>query len=403
MLRHPCIGFGSALLLLSALAAGAPAKAGDVTVTLDAGAGFVVENNASTIERLRIDEATGNISRNGALFVHTTGGSTNTFVGRGAGNLSSTGGRNSGFGWHALSSIDSGVSNAAFGEEALSSNTVGNSNSAFGENSLKFNIDGDNNSAFGQDALRNPTGASDNSAFGRASLRNTTSGVANAGFGRSSLYRNETGNWNSALGRSALFNNMSGSDNVAIGINAAINQNSGNRNIAIGANSGGNITTESDSISIGHAGLAGENGRIHIGTVGTHFKAAMAGIFGITVPAGAASVLVSSNGQLATISSSLRFKQDVHDMGEASDMLMKLRPVEFRYREDVADADEVQYGLIAEEVEEIAPELVTRDSDGQIYAVRYHLLPPLLLNEVQKQQRTIATLLARVEELEKQQ
>ena len=132
MLRTIQIGF---LLLIVALAA--PAGADDVTVTLDAADGFVIENNAGTIERLRIDEATGNISRNGVLFVHTTG-TDNTFVGAGAGNPAT-----------------SGVgSNAAFGEDALGANTTGNRNSAFGDAALRSNTTGSRNAAFGETALR---------------------------------------------------------------------------------------------------------------------------------------------------------------------------------------------------------------------------------------------------------
>jgi hypothetical protein len=116
---------------------------------------------------------------------------------------------------------------------------------------------------------------------------------------------------------------------------------------------------------------------------------------------------VNSSGLLGTSSvSSARFKQDVRDMGDASDVLMRLRPVTFRYREDAVDDPEdakiPQYGLVAEEVAEVAPELVTADSDGRPYTVKYHELPALLLNEVQVQRRTIAKLEARIAELEKQ-
>ncbi len=112
--------------------------------------------------------------------------------------------------------------------------------------------------------------------------------------------------------------------------------------------------------------------------------------------------MINSSNELHTLVSSMRFKQDVRDMGETSEMLAKLRPVTFRYRENVATGEDVpEYGLIAEEVAEIAPELVAYDEEGRPYSVRYHVLPSLLLNEMQRQQRTIETLLARIEQLER--
>ncbi len=153
-----------------------PAISADVTVTLDAASGFVVEDNTATIERLRVDEATGNISRNGALFVHTTG-TLNTFVGEGAGNTGTTGiGRNSAFGKNALSVNTTGLFNSAFGERALESNTAGRHNSAFGRNALGDNTTGSYNSALGEEALFNNTTGSNNSAFGRYALRANSTG-----------------------------------------------------------------------------------------------------------------------------------------------------------------------------------------------------------------------------------
>jgi len=137
--------------------------------------------------------------------------------------------------------------------------------------------------------------------------------------------------------------------------------------------------------------VAGESGQIKIGTVGTHTQATIAGIHDNTSVDGVA-VLVNAEGVLGTIPSSARFKQDVREMGETSDVLMKLRPVTFRYREEAVGAEEAktkQYGLIAEEVAEVAPELVAPDAEGKPYSVKYHELPALLVNEVQKQERTI--------------
>jgi len=162
---------------------------------------------------------------------------------------------------------------------------------------------------------------------------------------------------------------------------------------SLGSGAGSNLTIGSDNVYIANAGVAGENGQIKIGN-SAHTETFIEGIDGNTATGGVA-VLINSSNELHTLVSSLRFKEAVRDMGEASDVLMKLRPVSFRYREGVADGDDgaPEYGLIAEEVAEVAPELVAYDKEGKPYSVRYHVLPSLLLNEMQKQQRTIEILL----------
>jgi hypothetical protein len=137
--------------------------------------------------------------------------------------------------------------------------------------------------------------------------------------------------------------------------------------------------------------VAGESGQIRIGNAGTHVQTHVAGIHGAT-SSGGVGVLVNANGTLGTTTSSARFKRDVEDLGDASDLLMRLRPVRFHYLEEAVGAEEAkatQYGLIAEEVAEVAPELVAPDADGRPYSVKYHVLPALLVNELQQQERTI--------------
>ena len=188
--------------------------------------------------------------------------------------------------------------------------------------------------------------------------------------------------------------------NSAFGFNALSSLSSGNTNIAVGWAAGGQLTTGSNNIYIGNNGVSNENNTTRIGSVQN--RAYFAGIFNSTL-GGGMSVLVDSNGQLGTNPSSIRFKQSVRDMEDTSQVLMELRPVAFRYREDVvgeADAKVDQYGLIAEEVAKVAPELVAYDDAGQPYSVRYHVLPAMLLNEVQKQQQLIAAMAARIERLE---
>ncbi len=247
-------------LLTPLLVLPAPALAGDVILTLDAGDGFVIEDNTATVERLRVDEATGDVYRNGELLIHTIG-TNNLFIGKDVG-----------------STTNPGFSSTAVGENALSANTSGYQNSAFGYLALSANT---------------------------------------------------LGRKNTALGGGALGPNTWGSDNTAAG------------------------------------GIA---------------------------------VLINTDNELHTLVSSQRFKRNVRDMAGASDVLTRLRPVVFQYRDQESD-DTPQYGLIAEEVAAIAPELVTYDPEGQPYSVRYQVLAPMLLNELQRQQRVIELLERKVDQL----
>jgi len=208
------------------------------------------------------------------------------------------------------------------------------------------------------------------------------------------------------LGEYALSRNTTGYANTVSGTYALDSNTTGANNLAFGFGAGNDQTTGNDNIYLANSGVAAESGKIKIGTAGTHTDAFIAGIVG-NVVAGSA-VLVTASGELGVAASSLRFKHDVHDMGTASDRVMRLRPVTFEYRESVdGDVDGRHYGLIAEEVAEVAPELVVYDDDGQPFSVRYHLLAPLLLNEVQRQERRDGEHLRRIEEqqqtIEKQQ
>jgi hypothetical protein len=177
----------------------------------------------------------------------------------------------------------------------------------------------------------------------------------------------------------------------------------GNNNIMVGFNAGSNLTADSNNIEIGSTGVTGDSGVIRIGTSGSQGKAFITGIRGVTTGGSAVTVVIDSNGQLGTVSSSRRFKEDIHDMGEASDGLMRLRPVTYRYRQAMADGSKpLEFGLIAEEVDEVYPELVARNRDGQIETVQYYKLDAMLLNELQKQRRTIEALESRLATLEAQ-
>jgi hypothetical protein len=197
---------------------------------------------------------------------------------------------------------------------------------------------------------------------------------------------------NSAVGFNALNPGTTGTGNTAIGANALDSIGSGSNNIAVGAQAGNNITTTGFNIDIGNQGVGGDSGVIRIGVVGTQSTTFIAGIQGVTTgDNNAVEVMIDTAGQLGTISSSRRYKEDIQDMGDTSSGLLRLRPVTFRYKKPFNDGSQpIQYGLIAEEVAEVYPDLVARSADGQIQTVKYQVLGPMLLNEVQKQSSTIA-------------
>ena len=267
--------------------------------------------------------------------------------------------------------------------QALLSNTTGSMNNAFGDHALRANISGSKNVALGDEALAANTRAVENVAVGVVSLR-----------------RNTVGFRNTAAGHAALSNNLSGDYNLGLGYLAGAFISTGNNNIAIGANAGTKITTGSNNIEIGNVGAAGDTAVIRLGRQGTQKKTFIAGIRGTTVSG--AAVVASASGQLGVQSSSRRYKQDIADMGVASDALLKLRPVTFHYKQaDEAGERPLQYGLIAEEVAEVMPALVVRDADGKPETVAYQTLSSLLLNEYQQQHRDMRALAAAARDQER--
>jgi hypothetical protein len=226
-------------------------------------------------------------------------------------------------------------------------------------------------------------------AVGFGSMFSNSTGYSNTAIGVGSLAFTTTGSSNTASGEDSLNSNTTGSSNTASGSYSLNSNTTGSANIALGNAAGYNLTTGSNNIDIGNQGVVAESNTIRIGD-SNQSKAFIAGISGVTVTG--AAVLVSSSGQLGVASSSMRLKQDVADMGKASNRLMELRPVTFHYKSQPDGP--LQYGLIAEEVNDVMPELVIRDATGQIETVAYHELPALLLNELQKQQAEIAKLRA---------
>jgi hypothetical protein len=235
--------------------------------------------------------------------------------------------------------------------------------------------------ATGTSALQDNTTGNNNTASGFQALMNNTTAANNTATGYNALATNTTGGYDTAAGANALLKNTTGQGNIAVGANAMYGNTSGSNNIAVGYGAGSNLTTGSNNLDIGNPGVAAESNTIRIGIQGRQHATYIAGIFPALVTGDA--VVVSNTGRLGVVKSSARYKRDIHNMDAVSNNLLKLRPVTFRYKDDSTGTR--QYGLIAEEVARLYPELVTVGADGQVETVHYHEFIPMLLNELQKQ------------------
>ncbi len=307
---------------------------------------------------------------------------------------------NTAIGSGTLASNTTGIENTATGSNALQDNTTGTWNTASGYDALASNTTGGGNTAFGSDAMASNTTGIQNTASGYSALYANTTGNNNVASGDYALLLNTTGSDNTATGTGALLQNTTGSDNAASGWHALSNNTTGGNNIAIGYGAALNVAGgNSNNIDIGSAGVSsdgtGSTGVIRIGTVGTQTSTYVAGIYGGTPSSPNLLVCVDANGTLGTSGcsstpSSRRFKEQIADMGDSSSKLLQLRPVTFLYKPEYDDGSHaLQYGLIAEEVATLYPEMVGYDKDGQPSSVKYQLLTPMLLNEVQKQNTQI--------------
>jgi uncharacterized coiled-coil protein SlyX len=243
------------------------------------------------------------------------------------------------------------------------------------------------NTAEGEDALLNVLTGSNNTAVGFQALYYNTGGVANTATGSHALLNNTTALYNTAAGYAALYGNTTGSSNTASGSNSLYSNTTGANNIAFGFNAGQHLTTGSNNIDIGTEGVAGESNTIRIGTLGTQTATYIAGIMGRTAPMGTP-VFVNANGQLGTTPSSARFKDHIKPMDKASEAVLALKPVTFHYKKELDPHGIPQFGLVAEEVEKVNPDLVSRDAKGKVYTVRYEAVNAMLLNEFLKEHKT---------------
>ena len=385
----------------NSFSAGTPARAAEVNANFNAVAAAVNDNN-SRLTTIETNAAKPDLAPNGNLvlgnstptsgsvikdahpFMHDFGYA-NTFLGSQAGNFTLTGDNLTAVGHRALVGNTTGDSNTAFGSYALTSNSTGFRNVASGSFSLS----------------QNSTGAG-NTAHGYGALGANTTAAANTGIGAGALDLNTTGWWNTAVGQGAMTSMTFGEHNTALGNGALSALQTGQGNTAIGSTAGSQLMSGTGNIYVGNIGAAQESVTIRIGNSQT--RAFIAGIRGVTTTStNAVPVVIDSNGQLGTINSSRRFKEDITDMGDASSSLMRLRPVTFYYRNDQNPGGRaLQYGLVAEEVAAVAPGLVAHSRDGEIETVFYEFLPPMLLNEFQKQQRTIEAQDKRLAQLERE-
>jgi hypothetical protein len=245
---------------------------------------------------------------------------------------------------------------------------------------------GDYNTAIGFLALRANTTGSFNTATGYIAL-NLNNGNTNTANGAFALQINQTGSSNTAIGYAALNNNTGGSGNTATGYRALINT-TGRHNIALGSRAGSHIGEGENNICIGNEGDRADSNTTRIGTQAIQTATFIAGISGTTVAEGV-TVVVDTNGQLGTLTSSERFKEEVKPMDKTSEAILALKPVTFRYKHELDPNGIPQFGLVAEDVAKINPDLVARDENGKPYTVRYEAVNAMLLNEFLKEHRKV--------------
>ena len=262
----------------------------------------------------------------------------------------------------------------------------GNSNVAIGYQALYQNISGNSNIAIGNLALNANTGSA-NIAIGSFTGENNTTGTTNTAVGFNTMHLNITGSGNCAFGNDALNSNSQGSNNTAIGVGALL-ETLGSNNVGLGYLAGQYIGIGSDNIEIGNDGLPSDSRTIRIGAKQVHRKTFIAGINEATVPTGVP-VIVDANGHLGTTTSSGRFKEAIKPMDKTSETILALKPVTFRYKRELDPARIPQFGLVAEQVEKVNPDLVVRDAEGKAFTVRYEAVNAMLLNEFIKARRQI--------------
>jgi hypothetical protein len=267
-----------------------------------------------------------------------------------------------------------GVGGTFLGDDA----TTGHEDTAIGAGALHLRVYRVGNTANGASALYNDTLRGDeNVASGYYALFSNQTGIFNTASGSNSLYSNMTGNRNVADGYNALFSNQTGKFNTAIGFRA-LYQNTDSNNIALGFNAGSNLTDGGGNVCIGYnvLGVAGENNTTRISNIYSSVASARA-------------VYINSDNKIGTLVSSRRFKEEIKPMDKASEATLALKPVSFHYKKEIEPNGAIMFGLVAEDVEKVDPDLVTRNEKGEPETVRYEAVNAMLLNEFLKQHRTV--------------
>jgi trimeric autotransporter adhesin len=298
---------------------------------------------------------------------------------------------NTAMGTLALYANSTGNDNTATGLQALHTNTTGNGNTANGSQALFSNTTGNDNTANGFQALYANTIGFDNTASGAGALQSNTTGIENVANGHQALFTNTTGSNNTANGAGALYYNTTADNNTAYGYQTLLSNTTGSSNVALGFNAGMNLTTGSNNIDIGNVGVASDANTIRIGTQGTQTATFIAGIRGVPI-SGGMPIGVNSSGQLGVKPSSARYKEAIQPMDKASEAILALRAVTFRYKKEIDPDRTPEFGLVAEEVEKVDPDLVARDDQGKPFTVRYDAVNAMLLNEFLKEHRTVQAL-----------
>ena len=325
--------------------------------------------------------------------------------------------RNTAEGKDTLFSLTTGTDNTAIGFNALINNTIGSFNTATGSLALNSNTTALGNTAVGYQALYSNTSGGGNNAFGSGALSSNISGIRNLAVGSGALGSLTSGELNTAVGNVTLFNCVGGNFNTALGRDA-LGRTDGDQNTGLGFFAGSNLSGDgTNNIYIGNVGpvpIGTESNTIRLGTqtasIGTYFSEShpmpahtatfIAGISGTAV-AGAA-VKVNANGQLGVAPSSERFKAEIKPMDQASEAILALKPVSFLYKKEIDPHCTPQFGLVAEQVEKVNPDLVTRDPDGKAFTVRYEAVNAMLLNEFLKEHKTVQEQGATIGRLQKQ-
>src|SRR5215831_3158098 len=295
--------------------------------------------------------------------------------------LLTTGAGNTALGWRALFLDTTGSFNTSVGAGALILNNA-DSNTAVGAAALLLNTSGAETTAVGTDALVHNNSGNVNSAFGAFALFQST-GANNTAIGDRALLNNTGGGSNTAVGQAAMLNNTSGGSNIAIGVQALGNNDSGNGNIVLGNVSGTAITSANNVICIGNLPADNVDNRTYIGNISN------------TTVSGGGTDTVTVNlttGLLGHLSSSRRYKEQIKPMDKTSEALYRLKPVTYRFKKEIDATRTLDYGLVAEDVAEVDPNLAIRNGKGQIESVRYTAINAMLLNEFLKEHRTVQEL-----------